>query len=73
VPVLQDHHMNVIQLDIPRGLVSVADMFAVLEREKAAYNILYYTVSQTTLDTVGNFLIQLLIVFITNAIRDMPD
>jgi len=45
--------LNVIQLDIPRESISIGDMFDVLEREKAEYNIMYYTVSQITLDTVS--------------------
>ncbi|WAQ96399.1 ABCAC-like protein [Mya arenaria] len=49
---IMDQHLNVIQMDMPRDSVSVADMFAILEREKATYNIQYYTVSQTTLDTI---------------------
>ncbi|XP_052766846.1 uncharacterized protein LOC128207750 isoform X2 [Mya arenaria] len=49
---IRDQHLNVIQMDMPRDSVSVADMFAILEREKATYNIQYYTVSQTTLDTI---------------------
>ncbi|KAH3873422.1 hypothetical protein DPMN_036657 [Dreissena polymorpha] len=49
---IRSHHVNVIQLDIPRESVSVAEMFSVLEREKNNYNIEYYTVSQTTLETI---------------------
>ena len=45
--------MNVVQLDIPREALNIADMFGILEQEKANFNILYYTVSQTTLDTVS--------------------
>ncbi|XP_052268700.1 uncharacterized protein LOC127870080 [Dreissena polymorpha] len=53
---IRSHHVNVIQLDIPRESVSVAEMFSVLEREKNNYNIKYYTVSQTTLETVWQWL-----------------
>lgn len=44
--------MNVVQLDIPTDAITIADLFGILENEKNNYNILYYTVSQTTLDTV---------------------
>lgn len=51
---MQDQHLNVIQLDVPRDSISIGDMFQVLEQEKANYNIMYYTVSQITLDTVSS-------------------
>ena len=41
-----------IQLDIPKTTTSVSEIFRVLEKEKENYNILYYTVSQNTLETV---------------------
>lgn len=54
--ILQEQHVNVVQLDIPKHSVRVADVFAVLEQEKGDYNIVYYTVSQTTLETVSSWL-----------------
>ena len=42
-----------IQLDIPKEMATVSEIFRVLEKEKEHYNILYYTVSQNTLETVS--------------------
>ncbi|KAL5018720.1 hypothetical protein ScPMuIL_004442 [Solemya velum] len=44
--------MNVIEISIPRDSTSVANIFGVLEQQKNNYNIQYYSVSQTTLNTV---------------------
>lgn len=49
---LRDQHRSVVQVDMPRSSMTVSDIYEILEREKAKYNILYYSVSQTTLDTV---------------------
>ena len=46
-----------IQLDIPKTTTSVSEIFRVLEKEKENYNILYYTVSQNTLETVRKALL----------------
>ena len=58
--ILQDQHLDVIQLDIPKQTTSVSEIFRVLEREKENYNILYYTVSQNTLETVSTLNLKLL-------------
>ncbi|KAL4240022.1 ATP-binding cassette sub- A member 12 [Mactra antiquata] len=47
-----DQHVNVVQLDLPKQSVKVSELFGILEQEKTDYNIVYYTVSQTTLDTI---------------------
>lgn len=47
-----EQHMNVILLHIPKESIGVAELFGILEREKRENNILYYTVCQTTLDTI---------------------
>ncbi|KAL3877832.1 hypothetical protein ACJMK2_035476, partial [Sinanodonta woodiana] len=50
--VKRSHHQNVVQLDIPREAARISQIFRALEREKYNYNIMYYTVSQTTLETI---------------------
>lgn len=59
--------MNVIEINIPRDSTSVADIFGIMEQEKNNYQIQYYSVSQTTLNTVStqlsymfNFLLECL-------------
>ncbi|KAK3588930.1 hypothetical protein CHS0354_023690 [Potamilus streckersoni] len=48
----RSHHKNVVELDIPRETARISQIFKTLETEKHYYNITYYTVSQTTLETV---------------------
>ncbi|KAL3877830.1 hypothetical protein ACJMK2_035474 [Sinanodonta woodiana] len=48
----RSHHQNVVQLDIPRETTQISQIFKALETEKHNYNIKYYTVSQTTLETI---------------------
>ncbi|KAK3588921.1 hypothetical protein CHS0354_023682 [Potamilus streckersoni] len=48
----RSHHQNVVEFDIPRETASISQIFKALETEKHNYNIIYYTVSQTTLETI---------------------
>lgn len=47
----EDHH-GVLQIEIPKHRSSVSDIFVHLEQIKHQYNIMHYSVSQTTLDNV---------------------
>ncbi|VDI72583.1 ATP-binding cassette, subfamily A (ABC1), member 1, partial [Mytilus galloprovincialis] len=47
----EDHH-GVLQIEIPKGKSFVSDIFVHLEQIKHQYNIMHYSVSQTTLDNV---------------------
>ncbi|XP_070186023.1 uncharacterized protein [Littorina saxatilis] len=49
---MKDQHHSVVEVCIPRGAGRVADIFAALQQAQAQHQIMYYSVSQTTLDTV---------------------
>ncbi|XP_076450764.1 uncharacterized protein LOC143286815 isoform X2 [Babylonia areolata] len=50
--VIKDKHHSVVEVVVPRGAGSVADIFNAVRDAQAQHNILYYSVSQTTLDSV---------------------
>ncbi|XP_021364515.1 ATP-binding cassette sub-family A member 1-like isoform X2 [Mizuhopecten yessoensis] len=50
--IIRDQHHGILQLDIPRTNLSVANILERLEAAKDTYSITHYSVSQTTLDNV---------------------
>ncbi|KAL8581035.1 hypothetical protein ACOMHN_012686 [Nucella lapillus] len=52
--VIKDQHHSVVEVSIPHGAGSVADIFAAVQDAQAQHHILHYSVSQTTLDSVSS-------------------
>ncbi|XP_078536724.1 glucosylceramide transporter ABCA12 [Lissotriton helveticus] len=49
---LKDHHLTMVEYHVPVSAGGVANIFDLLEANKAAFNIQHFSVSQTTLDEV---------------------
>ena len=57
--VLRERHHNMVQYQLPAdAAIPLADIFGRLEGAREQLNIEDYSVSQTTLDQVGNLLFQ---------------
>ncbi|XP_041364383.1 uncharacterized protein LOC121379797 [Gigantopelta aegis] len=49
---METEHQKVLEVNIPRGVTCVAELFGILEQAQEEGHISYYSLSQTTLDTV---------------------
>lgn len=50
----QDQHFKMVEYHVPVSAGGVANIFDLLEGNKAAFNIRHFSVSQTTLEEVRN-------------------